>query len=151
MSNLKTDDILGARPRIRHAPRNLIRDQRLSQRPPEYSSGYYQGQDGQYQYPYSNNPPPSYGQYGGNYRGSLGQVGMSESFMEPSPNIAGKSSVKIHSVNKTVDRYEEVKRPYILPKDAPVVNYDAYQPISSRNQQSTSYTRAFSGADRELY
>jgi hypothetical protein len=31
MKSLTTDDILGAKPRIRHAPRNLIRDQKISQ------------------------------------------------------------------------------------------------------------------------
>jgi hypothetical protein len=33
MKSLTTDDILGARPKIRHAPRNLIRDQRIAQQP----------------------------------------------------------------------------------------------------------------------
>lgn len=40
MSNLKTDDILGARPRIRHAPRNLIRDQKLAQQSPQSPYNY---------------------------------------------------------------------------------------------------------------
>jgi hypothetical protein len=33
MKSLTTDDILGAKPKIRHAPRNLIRDQRIAQQP----------------------------------------------------------------------------------------------------------------------
>ena len=78
-----------------------------------------------------------------------------EGGLESSPSVAGKSSVKIHSVNKTVDRYEDVKgnRPFMLYKEAPVVNYDGYQGRTSGNQQqqSTSYSRAFSGADKYLY
>ena len=31
MKSLRTDDILGAKPRIRHAPRNLIHEQRSQQ------------------------------------------------------------------------------------------------------------------------
>lgn len=71
--------------------------------------------------------------------------------MEPTPGIAGKSSDKIHSVNRTVDRYENIKRktPFILPKDAPIVNYDTYHDNGNRNKQMTSYTRAFdNGPDK---
>lgn len=61
MSNLKTDDILGARPRIRHAPRNLIREQKQAQQPNDYSTAYYGyagPQANHYQYPYSQNVMP---------------------------------------------------------------------------------------------
>lgn len=37
MLSLKTEDIVGAKPRIRHAPRNLIRDQKLSQQYRSYA------------------------------------------------------------------------------------------------------------------
>lgn len=65
-----------------------------------------------------------------------------------SPQIAGKASYRINESVKIIDRYEEGKRPYIMPKDAPVVNYDEYQ---RKNPPPTTYTRAFSGMDRELY
>ncbi len=32
MKSLRTDDIMGARPRIRHAPRVLVREQSLNDR-----------------------------------------------------------------------------------------------------------------------
>jgi hypothetical protein len=56
MFNLKTDDILGARPRIRHAPRNLIRDQKLSQQNNDsYGNAPYNTDSYYHQYPYSKN------------------------------------------------------------------------------------------------
>lgn len=163
MLSLKTQDIVGAKPRIRHAPRNLIRDQKLSQQyPPEsmypsYSDPY------QYQYPYSQmNPQQNYDSPTTNYMqpltnrnndhmfvrkqagmAGLNNIGMSESFHEMSPQIAGKSSYRINDSVKIIDRYEEGKKPYIMPKDAPVVNYDGYQ-----KNPPTTYSRAFSGLDR---
>lgn len=41
---------------------------------------------------------------------------------------------------------DRVERPYIFPKDAPVVNYDQYKevPVSDRNKKMVStYNRAF--------
>lgn len=36
MNSLRTDDILGAKPRVRHMPKDLVRERRLVQ--PYYSS-----------------------------------------------------------------------------------------------------------------
>lgn len=65
MLSLKTDDIVGAKPRIRHAPRNLIRDQKLSQQYPQESMYPSYSDPYQYQYPYNQgsyagSPPKNY-------------------------------------------------------------------------------------------
>lgn len=72
MKSLKTDDILGARPKIRHPPRNLVREQQISHQygnsiDSAYPQQYYphnnfnthQNQPHQYhyQYPYVNQIP----------------------------------------------------------------------------------------------
>lgn len=74
MKSLKTDDILGARPTIRHAPRNLIRDQRLSH---QQASSYPYASNGGYpanpepgyqaQYPYNNQISRNYAKHDPNF------------------------------------------------------------------------------------